>query len=551
MIVPIMSSIELPSIPRPPFEPIPTRNCVIGGRVLHHVLQNLSINDPAFKALCDHCDQLREQIRTTVELPLERAPTFCEYVTTAKKLTAGLDLSNRGIGVCIAYNKTTLNDRDFDICCLGFNVGVGLLRGLSRVSVGSEKCIPEVTGLVKYARAVCDRVLELYRDDFRAVLTREMVQNLSGYVNAAFGYALVLLAFFKQEYGKVAKLAVSTARLYAGLAPPQTGIATFLTVFADAEYCRALGQDPETIGEAISYGRNAIERLKGLPAKFDKGDLAIIRKLVDGLKPELEQLEGRNRIIYFKSIPKYSEVPAAQLPPLKPADVWAVGGEVMSVEELVKQRADGVIMARITAVAAAADPLLAAADKKLAEVPKAEIQELAQLVSTLFSQRTLARQLGEEVERVLRTNPSGVSKSPEIGTQAQELRRVMDQGAATDLHFETNYAKAKSTMDEVEKVAARIVAAREALTAARGKFDSARRGSAGVADLDAAQNQADSAIAELNVALCEIDTELATKRQDFLATAEQLRTGFTRGIAFYEKVAARYEKIRSILGGLK
>jgi chromosome segregation ATPase len=189
---------------------------------------------------------------------------------------------------------------------------------------------------------------------------------------------------------------------------------------------------------------------------------------------------------------------------------------------------------RAAALAAAADQALRA-DAQLQQVPTAQIQELAQLVSTLFSQRALAQRLSAELSGA---PPATLARFPQIRAILPDLAKALTQGAATDHHYETQYAKAKSSIEGVERLAAQIAAAKDSLAQARLAFDWPPRARAGHKEketqMESAANTAEAVIAEMAAAIADISSEFATKLQDYLASAEQVRLGFGKHIAFYQ-----------------
>jgi hypothetical protein len=177
-------------------------------------------------------------------------------VTLARKVCEGLDLTNKGIGVCIVWRTTTLSDLDFDFCCLGFSVVVGLLGFLSCLNVQAESCIPALTTAVKCGREICDSLLRLHREAVRAAATHDMLQNASAHINAAFAFTMPLIGLFKGQLERSARLAAAAAPAFTALVPPQPGVSAFLLTYADINVCRAKVAAND-FGVAIAHGRHA------------------------------------------------------------------------------------------------------------------------------------------------------------------------------------------------------------------------------------------------------------------------------------------------------
>jgi hypothetical protein len=151
---------------------------------------------------------------------------------------SGLNLTNQGVGASFLWRQKTCSN-DFDVCCLGFNVCVGLLADASRLVFNSDVVAQDYNNRVKQARTICDRVLQLYREDFREGITREAVESLPNYIKAYFLYGLAAFASLQQPKGMMtAKIVKPAATAFPALAPPQTDVPLFLLIFADVTYSR-------------------------------------------------------------------------------------------------------------------------------------------------------------------------------------------------------------------------------------------------------------------------------------------------------------------------
>jgi hypothetical protein len=380
-----------------------------------------------------------------------------------------------------------------------------------------------------------------------------MANNLSKHVNAWIGYTFVLIAFFKGQFANSAKFASLVAGSFNALIPPQPAFATFLVLYADVQYCRGLAQvGVEEYGNALSYGRNVAERFNAIPPKFDADILAAIRQLIDSFKHELDQIERDNRMIYYKVVRKYSEIPSIEIPPLPPADIWKSPTEALSIDDVVRRKTAAVVNQRVAGLTAAADQAIGAADLSLQKVPSDRIQELVGLVATLHSQRTLAQVTIREVTSL---PPNVFDRHPQSAREVQSLNPAVAQGAAADERYETQYAKAKSNIEKVEKLAAQITGLKAKVAQARQAIEEAAQAAReGKKDkepeMEAAGKAVGAAVPELNAAVAQINAEFETKLQNYLAETEAVKLGFAKAIDFWGKINAKYQAIRNALGGL-
>jgi hypothetical protein len=260
---------------------------------------------PDFVAACERVESLREQLLTS-----ETATDFAEYVSLLSSVTEDIDLTQAGASVDFVWRGKGLANPDFDTCCLGHNVCIGVLTAASRLKLQTDEIVTgEYVTLVKTARTVATRCLEIFRDDFKAGVSRATLQNLSNFINGCFVYAIAAhSSFVKPRDAITARLARAAATSLRG-----QNVQYFLWLYADVVIARAEA-DAGNWGAAIAAGRMAFERFDKLPMMATE-EIDFSRAVIVQFRPELVEAERRNKKVYMQTIPVYKEPPEeAQCP---------------------------------------------------------------------------------------------------------------------------------------------------------------------------------------------------------------------------------------------
>jgi hypothetical protein len=431
---------------------------------------------------------------------------------------------------------------------------------MAATDLRTDACAQSLPGAVKLARTVCDRVQQCHRDDFRAVCSAEMVRNLSRFVDAFFGYTLVLLAHFRGRAADSARAAATVAPLFAALAPPAPAHARFLEALADVQFARAQAGARE-VGAAIAHGRSALARADAPAARGD----AALRALVEPFRRELADFEHKNSRIYMQQIPKCAELRGA-LGVLPPADIWALTVEAPTIAEILRSGARQGARDRAGPLLEEADRAAGDAAARLEQLPAAHAAALAAQVADLHAKRALAAQLADDVARIVGANPQALARAPAIAERLPALRAALGQAANADLRYETEYAKAKSEIEALEQLGAQLGQAQAELPLAHQELaaalDAIAAATEGVqpatvmagenerkAAFDAACARLEGQLAAVRRVLPAFDQEVERRLQHYLAQAATIQGGFAKGIECYQKLTRAYEDIKNRVTG--
>lgn len=408
-----------------------------------------------FLRSCDHCDRLREELLTSNGLSQDRVGLFARYVKVLTTICAGVDL--RQANVSFTWKGLNMNDLNFEIVCLGYNIVGGIVATTARQDLWVSETRDAANKCITAARAIQLKIASLHRDAFRSVVTKPSIEILEKYLNALFSY-IVLSRAIQQS---------SKNKLLAGIA--MTAVSHFRAVFTDRLHSNFLevfsyftmarhfvhdSNDPHITnpyGIAISYGAKIGGVVKQNDAKMNSSGIAgewkILTKAVTAYMTDLKQ---KNSAIWMQGVPPVESLPEVSIiPALLPngdSYDWDEVGEELSMPEAASSELDRQ-RHQFAALQETATSLASELDNILALYPDDTVNETHTLTAQLESQRRMTTDLVQEISRLLNVNGSQANKN-----ELQLLSRSLGASQANDDRYQLNLGIALSLIEPMNKV---------------------------------------------------------------------------------------------------
>ena len=141
---------------------------------------------PDFKKNCQLLDQIREELRNYQELPQDSYSTVSDYIHLLKILTSGFDLSERpSFSLNFQWGVLTKNEIDFEICCLCYNLCIGLLNSCTKL-IPSDFTLKQLVQQIKAAKSLIDECREHHKDQYRKTISSNDLIDIDIYIAAVF-----------------------------------------------------------------------------------------------------------------------------------------------------------------------------------------------------------------------------------------------------------------------------------------------------------------------------------------------------------------------------
>ena len=560
----------LPPLPKLPMVPLRPRKLPVGDRLVYYVKQKQSTVPDLFNDNCKRLDALRTELCEASEMSPERIPTYVEYVKLASILTQGLDLSANGCGVCIVWNEKTFYDIEFDFVCLGYNVALGLLNLAARQDPSCAESMKVLGSCLTGAKGICTKITSLHKDAYNDVLGSKDLDSLNAYIDAFWVYLQLGVVLVRQgdKKGLVAKVAKTAAHMFEGLLPLPKEHVMFLNVCAFVYMFYDLSSRA-SYGPAIAYGKKA-KALFPSPKDMKKLPDAIknpFKVLVDSFEPKLTSTDKENQTVFFDPVPAEPE----EIPGLTSGTTcndsvkWDVEVNAKPFQSTAAGVLEQTIEKRKNNFAQEIDRALKDIDTVMAYWPQALVEEAHGLITNLYAQRTLARELTEEVSRLLGANSASISaRMPRVFEHFHTLRSHVDQAATADLVFETKYGQAQSLLGEMDK-------SRQALTQLKDQILALKR-AADVALEEAAKSASSTNVdtvlqgsqklaatfeklaSQLNPLFVQVAQHVQAMKvgaerviPPYTAEIAAVKTGFTNGTTCYSRINQQLQTIKSQL----
>lgn len=566
------AALVLPSLPKVSIPSLRPKKLPVGARVVHFVKTKQGTVPEKFGDSCTRCDNLRDQLCDATEILPDRFPVFAEYVKILQTLTTGLDVSKAGVGIAFCWNDTTFYDVEFDIVCMGFNIIVGLLTAAARQDISTGDGQHVIFHCLAGAKGIYEKIITMHKEAFNPVVPFDQLNTIGAALDALYVYFQLNVAISKnQKKGLCAKLAKTAAKALESV-PAQTKELVMLLNFAATIFMFYDRNDNADYGVAVSFGRKAKSMfpkdkdLKKLPEPIRNA----MKTLFTPFEPVFTTADKENNTIYLMPAPaEPPEIPVITAGTVCPAKFqWDVEVDVKPFQGAAAGTLQEAIDKRRKNFTNEIDRALHDIDCALKVWPQETVEELHQLITNLYAQRTLARELTEEVSKILGARSQAVSaRFPMMFQHFSGLRSTIDQAANTDLVFETKFGQAQSLISGLDtsrqaltKLKGQIIQIREAAELALSEAEK----SASSTNLDTvlAASQKLSATFEqlagqLNPVFGEVAQHVAAMKQGsekvippYQAEIAQVRTGFQQACNWYPNINKQLQTIKTQLVGI-
>ena len=446
---------NLPPIPAPPVNPLVSKAYPVGARIIRYAKEILKI--PVSEAFSDNCtlmDNLREQLRTSTDISLDRLGLFVDYVTLLTTLTSTLDMGPDGVGALYTWGSESLPLIEFDICCFSFNLTLALLKTASQYDLSSEVVLKPAFQTIQAALFLIAHTAKYHRVAFDKTITELTIVNVRNYCHLAFNmWQTAALIVGNKSKLNIARAYNLCSTLCTNIEPPLSGLARKFTGEAYINYAISLYDDKE-VGRAISVLRSLISILP---------DQKVMKKFSATERQEATQLKSRadtlhqqyvddNGLIFnFQPIPNPAEAVPSLPNKQQPGKLdWnpTVSPESLhgSLTSCIISKAEENFKNYTEQTEKAFHDI----DADIALLPSEQQLHLQQLLTELYSKRSAMNEISNQIRGLLNTRNAELNRVfPGCFSEFQAYSNAISQARQTDQHYEVMFGKANSNMDHL------------------------------------------------------------------------------------------------------
>ena len=551
--------------PHPPshnFMPLTSQSFPVGARLSHFIQTKLQISvPPDFKDNCDALDATREQLRNTGELPPDRVEVVADYIHLLTTLTSGFDISEQGAGLQFIWNGVSMYNVDFEICCLTYNLCVGLLNKCQRLDpVGAG--LKDLVATIKAAKSLADKCEEHYSEDFSSCLTSSTIGAIQLYVTAVFyqSQASVLITANKRKLlGGAIKLASTAFNKIRPEIPEYVKYYNIASLMFRAEAFHTAQEYGNCVGD-IRLVMKEIPQDSKVLKKMNEPFKSLYPKLLADFKPINERWERENAKIYFEPIPKeIDEVAPMKANPVIGSINWdKFITPVTPFESTITDTFEGKINERLTNFTTEAGRAMKDIEDSLALLPKHLSMEADAKHNQMMAARNQANNLAQQISTIMGIKSAQIStRCPQLFQQFNSSRAALQKAAETDLYYETQLAKSESLADSLnskgEKLEDLKTQINQIIRLAEIAAEEARKSSGMTATLQAMQTfkstldglakQLNPIFGETLKLVKEIKKDAELTMQQFNVDMASASKGFDNACAFYNKLISNFNVI--------
>lgn len=419
----------------------------IGDSVVAHLTRLHQVQLPdEFIACCAQLDQQRRAITAQYDSPDSDPQLFADYCHILSSVTRDIDVSAANLP--IQWGSKTISDVNFEVCCLGYNVCVGICRSLATTPLSDQVSLQRFITRAQIAKAIIGRVAECH-DESYSVLPIASVRQLTSTIDAFYFHATVGTVLLKnpKSFALLAKVAMATSNKYTECSLHE--YARYFRIFAlvkMAEDCFAKGQ----YGNGVGYGNAAFALVPS--AKPKKGEVSVKKlsaPLLTPFKALFDQNKKDNDKLYFERVPAPGELPEIPLPKLQcaPKYSWESSIVVPDFRAKVATTSSDEVQKRYDNIQSEASKALADIDRALAQFPEAALAGLERAHADLAVAKGEALNLIAAVEgRIAANHPYVYQRCPDAFQCLCAQKEYVAASANADGYYESEYVKLSGIM---------------------------------------------------------------------------------------------------------
>ena len=559
--------LPFPPPPKSPFKQLTSINFPVGARLYHYLKEKAKMNPPPeFKDNCDALDALRERLRNTGELPLDSIDQVTDYFHLLTTLLTGIDCTEQAAGLQFAWNHAVYYTIDFEICCMSYNLAIGLLNSCSRYTPKGDS-LKTLVATIKMAKDLIDKCQQHFQEDFDRALHSSTIEDIQLFIKAIYFQAQTSVILTQPKLKKLIPGAAMLASIsFSKTHPPTAAYARYYRLAA-IMYDAEVSYSATKYGLAVCYTRKAKEdfpnakELKKIEEPFKK----LYPLMNEAFKPLGDKYEDDNANIFIEPIGDFDEIPACKETPIKGSVNWDNFITPCSpFETTINDSFEAKINSRLDNFKTEANRALKDIDDTLATLPQAASQAAHQKHEEMIRLRNEANNISQQVSTVLGIKSGAVSqRCPQIFQQFNQLKASLIKGSETDVHYETILAQCDSLSDGVNVKGSKLIECkdeinqilRQADIAAENARQSAGGGMTSVieasqqmsAAFDQLANQMNPLFGKTLSLVREVKEDVPKANDQYLSQVNQAEHGFDLACQFYTKVIQSLNNIMTTI----
>ena len=559
-------NLPLPTPPKHDFHPLRSANFPVGGRLMHFIEKKMKFRaTPDFKDNCDALDAIREQLRNTCELPLERTEQVSDYFHLLTTLLSGFDLTEQAAGIQFIWNNVSLYNIDFEICCMSYNLCLGLLNSCTRYQL-KPPSLNSLVPTIMAAKSLIDKCQEHYQNDFAPALQSSTIDDVQLFITALY-YQAQASVYQANEKGK--KLApqyfILASNAFEKTKPALSEYAKYYRIVAYM-YRADVTYNLQDYGTSVACTREARKTIptdNKVLKKMQEPFKQLYPELNNAFKPYGDKYVHENESIYFEPVPDFDkyEIPPAKAQPIKTNIDWGKFITPCSpFESTVSDSIDSKINDKLNNFKTEASRAIKDIEESLALLPNSAASDATEKYNELLRLRDEANNLSQQVSTVMGLKSNQISqRCPMLFQQFNQMKAALSQAAESDAYYETMLAKSQSLNDglihkgkqlEEKKDQINQILRQADIAAEEARKNSGSGMSAALeadqtmkASFDALANQLNPIFKDTIKLVREVKAEAAGTTEQYTKDMEAAKNGFGQAINCYTKLISNFNAI--------
>lgn len=414
----------------------------IGDNIISYIKKTHQIQIPdSFIACCSQLDQIRNIIISEYQIPDNEMQLYADYCKILTGVTKDINMSDANIK--IKWGNTVLSNVNFEICCMGYNVCVGICNSLSKISFNDQSSLQKFIEKTQIAKAIVNKVIECYDESYN-IMPIQNIRMLSSIIDAFYLHSAVgkVLLTNPKGYALLAKVSKGAADKYAECQMNDYSIYfRILSNVKMAEDCFAKSE----FGNGIAFGSLAFSLVPNTKPKRGETDIKkFTSPILVPFKVTFDQNKKDNERIYFDRVPPLSELP--EIVPSKlqctPKYNWESNINVPELHSQVTNTSFDEIQMKFDNIKNESSKALADIEDSLRLYPEQIINQIEQEHTNLSTARNNSYNLINIVENKINQNQQILNQMyPEAYQHLNLQKYYLDESSKADNYYEGEYNK--------------------------------------------------------------------------------------------------------------
>jgi len=395
-------------------------------RILNSVLGKF--DDKELIGICNELDALKRSLIVFRNYKPEDGKKFGKYFGIMSSLLDCVDIGQLPSSFQFECNGAKSSKVNFELCCLGYNVILGLMKTAASHTHFVKTALTEINECILIANTILCTIRPLIDTAIENLLSKNNIESISRILYASFiHFQVIVFSLSGQPDFKKAEICELAALMYSQTSPPFQDFSGYFKLLSYGYLAKGLANE-SLIGQAIRVLKTISETNTNFAPSSN------LKAFFSGPQAKIE---NDNKNIYMSPIPPLSairKVVACSRPEIKSLPIFETGGKIPSLIDSIKNHIMGFVDANRKLTEEKVLEINKEGNSVLAQCPKCFDSKLNEVIRGYLASQDIAFRMVAEFKQ------SKALLASQYQSQADEAIRNIEK-------FIINFAKMKQNAE--------------------------------------------------------------------------------------------------------